>query len=268
MIALGSSIVIGLVIGAVIRDAYQPGLDPVAIAVYTLVGVAIGAGLSLLLKHPPIGGALVGGALGWVLGAWGAADLGDGSPATSILAAVVPAVLLGLRLGMTKNPDYRGRVAIDNHSRAVIFIGPALAFISVMLVIPALRTAYLSLLGRGLGRRSSASRTTSRCSTTRTASISTTGRTCSRASRSSSGSILLVVAVVAGVAMKKRTGRAVEIGNPTVAPLVVGLLFVCVRRLHRDARHAHQQPLVGRRRHLRVDGDGPGDRRARRSARR
>jgi alpha-glucoside transport system permease protein len=27
--------------------------------------------------------------------------------------------------------------------------------------------------------------------------------------------------------MKKRTGRAVEIGNPTVAPLVVGLLLVC-----------------------------------------
>ncbi len=27
--------------------------------------------------------------------------------------------------------------------------------------------------------------------------------------------------------MKRRTGRAVEIGNPTVAPLIVGLLFVC-----------------------------------------
>ncbi len=225
VIALGSSIVIGLVIGAVIRDAYQPGLDPVAIAVYTLVGVAIGAGLSLLLKHPPIGGALVGGALGWILGAWGAADLGDGSPATSILAAVVPAVLLGLRLGMTKNPDYRGRVAIDNHSRAVIFIGPALAFISVMLVIPALRTAYLSLLDAdsvdfvGIENYQSVFDDKNSLDLDNWTNMFTSVPFIL-------GMILLAVAVVVGIAMKKRTGRAVEIGNPTVAPLVVGLLFV------------------------------------------
>ena len=41
------------------------------------------------------------------------------------------------------------------------------------------------------------------------------------------GVILLVIAIFVGVSMKKRTGRAVEIGNPTVAPLVVGLLLVC-----------------------------------------
>ncbi len=146
LIALGGATAIGLVIGAVIRDAYQPGLDPVAILAYTLVGVAVGAGLSLLRKHPPLHGALIGGAIGWIFGAWGGADLGDGSPVTSIVAAVVPAVLIGLRLGMSKNPDYRARVALDDRSRAIIFLGPALLFISVMLVIPAIRTMYLSLL--------------------------------------------------------------------------------------------------------------------------
>ncbi len=225
-IALGSSIAIGLVIGAVIRDAYQPGLDPVAIVVYTLVGIAVGAGLSLLLKHPPLGGALIGAALGWVLGAWGAADLGDGSIGTSIIAALVPAVLIGLRLGMTKNPDYKARVAIDNRSRAVIFIGPALAFISVMLVIPAIRTAYLSLLNKdsvdfvGLDNYKAVFDDKNSLDLTNWTNMFTSVPFIL-------GVILLAVAVVVGVSMQKRTGRAVEIGNPTVAPLVVGLLFVC-----------------------------------------
>jgi alpha-glucoside transport system permease protein len=224
-IALGSSIVIGLVIGAVIRDTYQPGLDPVAIVVYTLVGIVIGAGLSLLLKHPPLGGALIGAALGWVLGAWGAADLGAGSIATSIIAALVPAVLIGLRLGMTKNPDYKARVAIDNRSRAVIFIGPALAFISVMLVIPAIRTAYLSLLNKDSTEFVGADNYKAVFDDKNSLDLANWTNMFTSVPFIL-GVILLVVALIVGISMKKRTGRAVEIGNPTVAPLVVGLLFV------------------------------------------
>jgi alpha-glucoside transport system permease protein len=226
VIALVGSGVIGLVIGAVIRDAYQPGLDPVAIVVYTVVGAAIGAGLSLLLKHRPVGGALIGAALGWVLGAWGAADLGDGSPATSIIAALVPALLIGLRLGMSRNPDYPARIRIDNGSRAVIFIGPALAFISVMLVIPAIRTLYLSLLDAdsidfvGIDNYTDVFQDTNSLDLNNWTNMFTSIPFIL-------GVILLAIAVVVGVSMKKRTGRAVEIGNPTVAPLVVGLLLVC-----------------------------------------
>ena len=226
LIALGGSTAIGLVIGAVIREAYQPGLDPVAIIVYTLVGAAVGAGLSLLLKHPPIGGALSGAALGWIFGAWGGADLGDGSPVTSIIAALVPAVLIGLRLGMTKNADYKSRVAIDNRSRAVIFLGPALLFISVMLVIPAIRTAYLSLLDKnsvdfvGIENYTDVFQDTN--------SLDLDNWTNMFTSRPFIiGVILLAIALVIGISMKKSTGRAVEIGNPTGAPLAAGILLVC-----------------------------------------
>ena len=104
MIALGGSAAIGVVIGLVIRDTYHPGLDPLPIVVYTLVLAGIGAGLSMLRKHPPLNGALIGGALGWILGAWGGADLGDGSIGTSLIAALVPALLIGARLGMSTNP--------------------------------------------------------------------------------------------------------------------------------------------------------------------
>lgn len=226
LIALVGSIAIGVGIGLVIRDTYQPGLDPVAVVVYTALGLAIGAGLSALLKHPPLHGALIGGAFGWLLGAWGAADLGDGSPFTSIVAAVVPAAMIGLRLGMTQNPDYRARVVIDDRSRAVIFLGPALAFIFVMLVIPAIRTLYLSFLDADSVDFVDFQNYTD-VFTDRNSLDLDNWTNMFTSIPFILGVILLGLAVIVGVAMKKRTGRAVEIGNPTVAPLVVGLLLVC-----------------------------------------
>ncbi len=225
MIAVGGAGVIGLVIGLVIREEFHPGLDPVAIAAYTIVLAGIGAGLSALRKHPPLHGALIGGAIGWVVGAWGAADLGDGSLATSIIASIVPALMIGWRHGMTLNPDYTARVALETRSRAIIFIGPAILFICVLLVVPAIRTAYLSLLGRDsekwVGLENYGSVFTDRDS------FDTENWTNMFTSRPFiAGVLILIVALVVGIVMKQRTGRAVEIGNPTVGPLVVGVLLV------------------------------------------
>jgi hypothetical protein len=47
-IALVACVVIGAGIGALIREEYWPGLDPVAIVVYTAAVAAVGAGLSVL----------------------------------------------------------------------------------------------------------------------------------------------------------------------------------------------------------------------------
>jgi ABC-type sugar transport system permease subunit len=225
MIALGGSAVIGLTIGLVIRDAYHPGLDPVAIIVYTLIGAALFAGINLLRKHDPLPSALVGGAIGWIVGAWGGADLGDGSTVTSIVAAMVPAVMIGARLSMTGNPDYKARLRIDNRSRAVIFIGPALFFIFVMLVVPAARTLYLSFLDadseKAVGFQNFWAIFSDRNS------LDTENWT------NMFGSVpfwlglaVLGLAVIIGARMKRLTGRAVEIGNPTVAPLVIGALLL------------------------------------------
>jgi ABC-type sugar transport system permease subunit len=226
LIAIGSAGAIGLVIGLLIRDAYQPGLDPVAIVAYTLGGVAVGAGISALLRNNPLGGALIGGALGWVLGAWGAADLGDGSIATSIVATIVPALLIGARLGISSNPDYKGRVAIDGRSRAVIFLGPALLFITVMLVIPAIRTAYLSLFDRNADAFVGFENYGEAFTDSNSLDLSNWTNTFTSVPFLI-GVVLLAIAVVIGIAMKRQTGRAVEIGNPTVAPLIAGVLLMC-----------------------------------------
>ncbi|HSP27561.1 MAG TPA: sugar ABC transporter permease [Ilumatobacteraceae bacterium] len=225
LIAIGGSAAIGLVIGLAIRDLYQPGLDPVAIVGYTLGGVALGAGISVLRHHSPIGGALLGGALGWILGAWGAADLGDGSLVTSVIATLVPALLIGVRLGISTNPDYRSRINIDNGSRAVIFLGPALLFILAMLVIPAIRTAYLSLFDRDAEEFVGVENYTEVFTDSNSLDLSDWSNTFTSIPFLM-GMALLIIAVIIGVAMKRQTGRAVEIGNPTVAPLIAGLLLI------------------------------------------
>ena len=138
---------------------------------------------------------------------------------------MVPALLNGTRHRDEQEPRLRRGIRIDNGSRAVIFIGPALTFISVMLVIPAIRTLYLSLLDAdsvdfvGIDNYTVVFQDENSLDLTNWTNMFTSMPFIL-------GVILLVIAIVVGVSMKKRTGRAVEIGNPTVAPLVVGLLLV------------------------------------------
>ena len=225
VVGLAAGAAIGVVIGLLIRSAYHPQFDVVATLVWTLGGVAVGAGLSLLFKKAPLGGALVGGALGWVLGAWGGADLGDGNVVTSVIGAAVPAIALGARLGMTPNPDYRQRAEIDLRSRAAIFVGPAVLFTGAMLVVPAVRTAYLSLLDRDSESFVDIENYTAVFQDTNSFDLSGwTGMFTSFPFLA--GAVLLAIAAAVGVVMKQRTGTAVEIGNPTSGPLVVGGLLL------------------------------------------
>jgi ABC-type sugar transport system permease subunit len=225
VISISGFAVAGVAIGLLIREEYQPGVDWVATVVYTAVFAAIGAGIGMLRKRPPLGGAIVGAAFGWLLGFWGGADVGDGNIGTAIIGAVVPAVLIGFRVGLTTNPDHSGRTAIDQNSRAWIFLSPALIFISVMLVVPAIRTAYLSLLDRDSEEFVWLDNYTA--TFTDKASWNMTDWTNMFTSTPFFiGMALLVIALILGVRSKKVTGRAVELGNPTVGPLVVGALFV------------------------------------------
>ncbi|MEM8619918.1 MAG: sugar ABC transporter permease [Actinomycetota bacterium] len=226
LISIGSAAAIGVVVGLLIREQYHPEFDALAIAVYTVVLGGLGAGLGVLRKRPPLGGALTGATIGWVLGAWGGADLGGGNAATSIVATLVPALLIGYRIGMTHNPDYQGRVEIDGKSRAVIFVGPALLFITIALIVPAIRTAYLSLLDNDsegfVGLENYGAIFTDEDS------FNASGWTNTFTSQPFIiGMVLLVIALIVGFSMRQRTGKAVELGNPTMPPLVVGGLLVC-----------------------------------------
>jgi len=224
-IGLGSGAAVGIGIGALIRSEYHPFIRPVQTIACLAIGIAVGGLISVIRKRPPITGVVYGAAIGWIFGAWGGADLGGGTIATSIIAALVPALLIGFAIGRTSNPDYRGRAEIDNASRAYIFLGPALVFIFIMLVVPTLRTIFLSLLGPdseefvGVDNYVDVFTDPQSWDASEWTNLFTSRLTWI-------GAVLLTIAVFLGASMKKRTGRAVEVGNPTMGPLVAGGLFL------------------------------------------
>jgi len=225
VVSLAGATAIGVGIGLLIRSEYHPGLDPLAIVGYTAALAGIGAAINALRSRPPVTGALTGAAVGAVLGFWGGADLGDGSIVTSVIACAVPGVLVGLRLGMTSNPDHRARTALDTRSRAIIFVGPAIAFVLAMLVIPTIRTLYLSLFGPDSEEWLGIDNYTE-IFTDRNSFDASNWTNMFTSAPFLLGVTLLAIAVGTGLVMRQRTGRAVELGNPTSFPLVVGVLLV------------------------------------------
>lgn len=79
----------------------------------------------------------------------GGAELGVGTQAEAIVASIVPMIALGIRLGMTHSPDRLQRAKLDLGSRKYIFLAPALGFIAMGLLIPLIRTIYISFLDYG-----------------------------------------------------------------------------------------------------------------------
>ncbi len=224
-IGLGLGTGLGILIGALIRDELHPGLNVVPIIVCLALGVAIGGALSALRGKPPIGGALLGASLGWLAGAWGGADLGEGSILTSIIATVVATAALGAVLGRTNNPDKRARDVIDHKSRAVIFVGPALLFIFVMLVVPALRTGYLSLLDRTSDRFVWFDNYTDVFTDRVSLDVSDAGDFFT-SRLTLLGVVILLAAAYLATRAKRETGKALELGNAAFGPLIAGGLLV------------------------------------------
>jgi len=224
VVAAGGLGGLGLLAGLLLRPAYQPEVSPGVFA-YAAGAAIVGALLSLLFKHAWWHGALLGLALGWPLGAFGYADLGDGNAAWAAIAAAIGPTLLGVRVSLAPIPDTVRRNLIDQRSRAVIFIAPALLFIFATLVVPTIRTIYLSFFSDnsedyvGLANYKDTFDDPNSWDTSNwkdmffsfpmTVAI-----------------VLLAIFVVIGISQKRRTGKVVELGSPSMFPLVIGGLFL------------------------------------------
>ncbi|MFZ9042821.1 MAG: carbohydrate ABC transporter permease [Ilumatobacteraceae bacterium] len=222
-VGLGS---LGVLVAAMTRASFFPDLEPVPLVAWPLIGVVVAGGLALARRRPPVGPVLTGAALGWVIGAWGMPDLGnDGTRWWTFVAMAVPPALIGARLGLARVPDIAGRSRIDHRSRAVIFIGPALVFIFAMLVVPALLTVVISFQDR---------KTENYVGLANYRSIFTDPKSIDLENWSSMFSsrlfvlavVLLAAFVVLGIRGHRRTGRLVELGSPSMAPLVGGGLLL------------------------------------------
>lgn len=225
IVSIGGAIALGVGIALLVRERYLPALDVAKLAVLTVVVAGIGAGIAALRHRDLVGGALVGAAIGWALGAWGGADLGDGSRVGAVVATVVPAALVGVRLSRHAVPTLAERGELEQRSRAAIFLAPALLFILATLVIPTIRTIYLSLLDResekyvGLDNYQSVFTDTNSWDSSNWTNMFTSRLMWI-------GVVLLVVGGLVGGLMRKRTGHIVELGSPSMAPLVGGVVFV------------------------------------------
>ncbi len=140
-------ITLGLLTGFMVFRAYRPAFDIVDLVVPTLVGAALFAGLGQLTQKSPMPSVLLGAALGWAVGAFGFSEVDPrGSQLWQIIAIVIPFVLVGLWASWRPLAGVVRRAEVIENARKWIFLGPALTFIAATLVIPALRTFYLSLL--------------------------------------------------------------------------------------------------------------------------
>ena len=123
-----------------------PNLDYGVLAGSTLAGAVLG----LLLwqvrgrRTPPVRPPLLGATVGFFVGGWMLPALGTGTKTDALIAAIGVGVGVGAVLGLKPIPGIPDRGRIETSARAYIFLLPALGFISATLIIPTLRTLFLS----------------------------------------------------------------------------------------------------------------------------
>lgn len=138
----------GALIGIFLRIGSLPSLELAPLISATLAVAVAAAVLARLRGRDATSAALSGAALGWLVGAFGIPELGTGALVEGIVGTAGLGLLVGLRLAISPIPDLSARIVLETRLRTVIFLAPALTFVGSALVIPTIRTMYLSLLDR------------------------------------------------------------------------------------------------------------------------
>ncbi len=114
------------------------------------IGVAVGLGIWQMRGRStsPLRAAAWWATAGWFIGALVAPNYNGTSQLNAIVATTVFGALAGLSLALTPLKDERGKRRIEQSSRKYIFLTPALFFIAASLLVPTVRTAWLSFLDR------------------------------------------------------------------------------------------------------------------------
>ncbi|MDG1187650.1 MAG: sugar ABC transporter permease, partial [Ilumatobacter sp.] len=169
--------------------------------------------------------AMNGGAIGWLIGSFGAVDLGTGSLGWAVIASVLPAAVIGARIGMTPPATAADRSEVDRRARPIIFIGPAVLFLTTMLVIPAIRTLYLSFFDRDSEDLVWFENYIETFTDTTSLDLSEFWDAFFNWPMRI-GLMLMVIFILVGKKLKDRTGKWVELGSPSLGPLVLGGMFL------------------------------------------
>ncbi|MBT8213316.1 MAG: sugar ABC transporter permease [Acidimicrobiia bacterium] len=143
MVGVGGGAVLGLILGLTLVEEARPRLDVGPTITGLVAGLVIG-GAIMFLRKGTIRSLVLGGTLGFALGAWGGPGDG-GTAAQAVIVSLIVGAGLGVYAGMAKVYTHKDRTMLSERARAIIFVAPALIFIGITLVIPTVRTIYLSL---------------------------------------------------------------------------------------------------------------------------
>ena len=148
VVSVAGGAILGLVVGTFLRVAALPSLELVPLLASPIVFAAAVALLARIRGRDVRLAAVSGAAFGWLIGSFGLPQLGAGTSAEGIIGTAVLGALVGLRLGLAPEPDISSRLRLEAKVRSTIFLAPALTFVAAALIIPTVRTIYLSLLDR------------------------------------------------------------------------------------------------------------------------
>ncbi|MGI9607886.1 MAG: carbohydrate ABC transporter permease [Acidimicrobiales bacterium] len=144
-VGVGLGAITGWFIGAKTQLWQRPDFS-VLEAILWSVGIAA-LFAAPAFKRNWVPSAIVGAAVGWTVSVWLVSPF-LGTENQGKVAAIVPLALIGVRLGWNDRPTSRTLSRFDNRGRAVLFLGPALLFLFAALVIPGIRTFWLSFKNR------------------------------------------------------------------------------------------------------------------------
>ena len=217
----------GLLTAFALDDSVWPALDWGKLLVCTVVGLVV-FGLVGLWREgraaAPLS-ILTGVAVGWLVGAWGGADIGAGNVGEAVVATVVPAAVFGIRFGLAPEPDAQKRRRVDQRSRSWIFVTPALAFITVGLVGPLVRTVYLSFHNRN-GEKSVGLDNYHTIFTSKNFINTTNWQNIFTSRLFYLALALLALGIIIGVLAGRRTSQTFERGPSSVGPILAALFVL------------------------------------------
>ena len=136
----------GVLIAPNTKILQRPDPQWVSILLATLIVGAIGAGLGARSGRIERG-ALLGAGIGWAIGGWVLSPF-EQVVDVPYISTVVPLALIMMGFAWQHAPSPRELARFDSRARAVVFLVPALGFLFIALIVPAIRTAVLSFKDR------------------------------------------------------------------------------------------------------------------------
>ncbi|MDP7542893.1 MAG: sugar ABC transporter permease [Acidimicrobiales bacterium] len=224
-VGVGSGALVGLVMTFVIDETVRPTISMAGLAL--VVGVACAVYLICASRFGRVlpGGVLVAATLGWTFGCWLLGDIGGGSWSSMAVAVIGPTSLLGAALGVGQVRTRPGRERLQHRTRVGAFLGPALLFVVLGLIVPLARTIYLSLYD-ARGRNWVGFKNYGEI-LTNDRSIDLADWANIFTSRLFVGGVgLLTVGAIVGLGHGRRRGRALEPVAGSVVPAVAGGLLL------------------------------------------